>query len=443
MATLTQPTAAPLTRERRLPNARTLVFAVFFIVAGLLLITLTPTFIAADAVTGVNFGQNMQSLLQRDPTLPVPTVPYAVVVGIIYMMTGAVAFIPAAAQRDAHAELHYTRQILLIGSGILIIPTVLILAAANNDFNLAVMLRASLRLATPIILGAMAGIWTERSGVVNIAIEGMMLTGAGVGFVALTLIAQAGANTPTSQLVGVVVAILAGGAMALLHAWLSITFKTDQIVSGTVINIAAIGLTSFLRREVLLSSEAGTQTLPELPLPGLSQIPLLGEMLFQGKPIFYAMLVIVPLTHLIMFYTRWGLRTRSVGENPHAADTLGINVARTRWMNVFIGGLIAGLAGAWFSIENTGVFEDGMTNGKGFISLASMIFGNWMPFGAMGGGVLFGFSEALGDRFQILGVPVPSQFVQMTPYVITIIVLAGLVGKSTPPKAVGQPYEKE
>ncbi|MEM6280747.1 MAG: ABC transporter permease [Chloroflexota bacterium] len=417
--------------------SRQFVFSVLFLAAGALMVMFIPTNMAVDAITGVNFGENMANLVGEEAAvLNVPTVTYGMIVGVLYMVIGAVGVAPTA-------RIKRVKYWLLVVGGVLIIPTVLILAAVNNDFNLAVLLRASMRLATPIILGAMAGIWTERTGVVNIAIEGMMLTGAGIGFVAFTLLARAGMGVGSGQVLSVAIAVLAGGLMALLHAWLSITFKTDQIVSGTVINIMAVGVTSFLRREVLLSSQAGVETLPEMPIPGLSQIPVLGEMLFQGKPIFYAMLLIVPLTHIILFYTKWGLRTRSVGENPHAADTVGVDVIRTRWANVFIGGLIAGLAGAWFSLENTGTFEDGMTNGKGFISLASVIFGNWMPFGAMTGGILFGFAEALGDRFQILNVPVPAEFVQMTPYIITIVVLAGLVGRSTPPKALGEPYEKE
>jgi len=245
------------------------------------------------------------------------------------------------------------------------------------------------------------------------------------------------------QPLGVLVSILSGGMMAVLHAWLSITFKTDQIVSGTVINILALGITSFLRREVLISSEAGRGTLPTINIPILSDIPVLGDVFFSGKPIFYSMFILLIVTHVVLFHTRWGLRTRAVGENPKAADTLGVNVIRNRWINVIIGGLIAGLAGAWFSLETTGSFDDGMTSGRGFISLAAMIFGKWMPFGAFGGGLLFGFSDRLGERFQLLGVPIPPQFMQMVPYIVTIVVLAGLVGRAVAPKADGVPYDKE
>ncbi|MBE2267070.1 MAG: ABC transporter permease, partial [Anaerolinea sp.] len=183
--------------------------------------------------------------------------------------------------------------------------------------------------------------------------------------------------------------------------------------------------------------------LQPISIPVLSDIPVVGEVLFEGRPIFYSMFILLIVTHVVLFYTRWGLRTRAVGENPRAADSLGINVIRNRWINVIIGGLIAGLAGAWFSLETNGSFDDNMTSGRGFIALAAMIFGKYTPIGAFGGGLLFGFSDALGQRFQFLGVPVPPQFLQMVPYIITIVVLAGLVGRAVAPKADGVPYDKE
>jgi simple sugar transport system permease protein len=235
-----------------------------------------------------------------------------------------------------------------------------------------------------------------------------------------------------------------GAISALLHGLLSITFKTDQIVSGTVINILAIGITSYLRRSYLIDLPGGRVTLPPLSrIFGLEHIPSL----LDQKPIFYSMIVLVVVTHIVLFSTRWGLRMRSVGENPRAADTVGINVYRTRYLNLLISGLIAGLGGAWFSLETVGTFDDGMTAGKGFIALAAMIFGKWTPFGALAGAMLFGFAEALGTRFQFLqvelfGWPIPVQFLQILPYVTTMVVLAGLIGRATPPAAIGQPYEK-
>jgi simple sugar transport system permease protein len=331
----------------------------------------------------------------------------------------------------------------LLVNGLLLIPLMLVIIAAGGKTNITVMFTESFRLSTPIIMGAIAGLWAERSGVTNIAIEGMMLAGACLGFVIYSLLVARGIEIGVAQFTGVISAVMAGAVMAALHAWLSIKFKTNQVVSGTVINILAIGITSYLRREVLVSSEAARSTLPIIAIPGLSTIPVVGTSLFNGKPIFYSMIILVIVSHVVLYYTRWGLRTRAVGENPHAADTLGINVIRNRWTNVIISGMIAGLAGAWFTLETTGSFDDQMTAGKGFIALAAMIFGNWTPFGAAAGGLLFGFSEALGQRFQFLGVPIPAQFLQMVPYLVTIIVLAGLIGKATPPKADGVPFEKE
>jgi simple sugar transport system permease protein len=316
---------------------------------------------------------------------------------------------------------------------------VLIAAAAGTQTNVVTMLGETLRLGTPLVLGALSGIYAERAGVINIAIEGMMLMGAAFGFAAFVL---------TGNIyLGIVGALVVGGLSAMLHALLSVTFKTDQIISGTVINILAIGITSYLRRTYLLDTPGGRVTLDAIELPVLSQIPLIGGILFDNKPIFYTTIVLVIATHFVLFSTRWGLRMRAVGENPRTADTVGINVARTRYLNLLISGMIAGLGGAWFSLETVGNFEDNMTNGKGFIALAAMIFGKWTPVGSFGGAMLFGFAEALGTRFQLLrvemfGWPIPVQFLQILPYVTTMAVLAGLIGRATPPAAVGQPYEK-
>jgi simple sugar transport system permease protein len=412
----------------RIKITRQGVFATFFIVFGFILVWNALQFIALETVTTLTFGGGL-------PALEVPTRSATLIIGVIWLAGGLFAmFAPPSLDR--------IKRIWILINGILIIPAVIIIAAADASTNVTVLLQVSMRLATPIVMGALAGIWCERSGVTNIAIEGMMLTGACFGFVAFTLLLGT-MPTPQAQFVGVIAATLTGGVMAVLHAWLSITFKTNQIVSGTVINILAVGITSFIRREVLLSSEAGREPLQQFAIPGLSEIPVLGEVFFNGRPIFYMMFVLLFVTHIVLFYTKWGLRTRAVGENPKAADTLGINVLRNRWINVMIGGLIAGLAGAWFSLETNGSFDDNMTSGRGFIALAAMIFGNWTPFGAFGGGLLFGFSDALGQRFQLLGVPIPSQFLQMVPFIITIIVLAGLVGRAVAPKADGVPYEKE
>jgi simple sugar transport system permease protein len=411
------------------------IFSIIFILVGAWILL----FARYDTGVVTGFATDAPTVADRG-VIAIPTQTYLLIVGLLYVGGGIAALAGQFTQNTALRRIGFGWLIL---NGVLIIPTVLVLAAANNEVNVVSLLAISLRLATPVVMGALAGLWCERSGVVNIAIEGMMLTGACFGFVSFTLLLGGGMDTKTAQLLGVLIAVLSGGLMSVLHAWLSITFKIDQIVSGTVINILAVGITSFIRREVLLSSEAGRETLQPINLPILSDIPILGPIFFQGRPIFYSMFILLIVTHVVLYYTRWGLRTRAVGENPHAADTLGIKVQRNRWINVIIGGLIAGLAGAWFSLETSGTFDDSMTGGRGFIALAAMIFGKWTPIGAFSGGLLFGFSDILGSLFQGLNVPVPPQFVQMVPYTVTIIVLAGLVGRAIAPKADGVPYEKE
>ncbi|MEO1287749.1 MAG: ABC transporter permease [Chloroflexota bacterium] len=393
-----------------------------------------------DSSGSGNFRLTIEDLAPDPIRLIVPTGQFIVISGIYFLAVGALGIANLGV-------LKRVMPILLVLAGVMIFLVLLVGSAAGGSTNATTMLTESLRTATPIAIGAMAGIWCERSGVINIAIEGMMLFGAAIGFTCFFLLQVWYPTTDQNVIylymfLSVMVAVLSGGLVSLLHAWLSITFATDQIVSGTVINILALGSTSYIRAEVLLSSEAGLNRLPIIEIPILSQLPVVGP-IFASQPIFYLMFVVIILTHVVLYHTRWGLRTIAVGENPHAADTLGIKVNRIRWINVFIGGMIAGLAGAWFSLEATGRFTDSMTDGKGFISLAAMIFGKWTPSGSFGGSLLFGFSEALGFRFQIENVALPPQFLQMVPYIVTLIVLAGLVGRAIPPKAVGQPYKTE
>lgn len=423
----TVPSTSTAGRQRRLHFDRQTIIASFFLVVGSIICFGYAPYLGADEVeiSRLTFGIGPDAF-----GIDFPTVASMLTLGVLYVLSGLLAW---------SGRLQRVATVLLWICGLSIFPAVLIAAAAGTQTNAVTMLGETLRLATPLVLGALAGIFAERVGVVNIAIEGMMLTGAAFGFVVFAF--------SGNIWLGVVAALVLGAVSSFLHAVLSITFKTDQIISGTVVNILAIGVTSYLRRTYLVDLPGGRTTLPQIPIPLLSDIPLLGDLLFNNKPIFYAMLILVPATHIVLFYTRWGLRMRAVGENPHAADTVGINVMRTRYLNLLISGMIAGLGGAWFSLETVGNFDDGMTAGKGFIALAAMIFGKWTPFGALAGALLFGFAEALGTRFQLLqvelfGWPIPVQFLQILPYVITIIVLAGLIGRATPPAAIGQPYEK-
>lgn len=453
MATQTTSLKGGVQSSRRIQITRMDAIGLFLFLMGILMLV---------RMFDIGYDADLRTVLTLEPgaaedvaKITVPSHSFLLVVSLLFVASGAFSLGRITGISDNFASEKQVKQAqlwLLILGGLLVIPGIMVAAAAGDRTNITTMFSESLRLATPLAIGAMAGLWCERAGVVNIAIEGMMLIAACAGFTTLFYLLRDFPDMPLNLalLLGVLVAILSGGVTALLHAWLSITFKTDQIVSGTVINILAVGLTSFIRREYLLSTEAGTVTLPNVEIPILADIPIIGQALFNNKPIFYLMFVIIIASHVVLFHTRWGLRTRAVGEHPHAADTLGINVNRMRWANVFLGGLIAGLAGAWFSLEATGRFTDNMTRGSGFIALASLIFGKWTPFGAFTGALLFGFSDALGVRLQALGgglsaldVTVPVQFLQMVPYLVTIVVLAGLIGRSQAPKAVGKPYEKE
>ncbi len=310
-------------------------------------------------------------------------------------------------------------------------------AAAGKSLNLAGLLNSSLSKAVPLTLGALSGVLCERAGVVNIAIEGMMLAGAMVG-------ALVGSLTG-SIWIGLLCAILAGTLLGLVHALLSVTYKTDQIISGTVINIFSVGITSYISAKFLqVYQELNNPGIfPVWEIPVFSRIPIFGPILFNNNMFVYAMFLFLVVLQVALYYTRWGLRLRSVGEHPRAADTLGINVFRTRYMAVLLGGMMAGFAGGYFTLGSVGRFDEVMTAGRGFISLAAMIFGNWNPFGAFGAGLLFGFADALASKLAILGVRIPSQFLLMAPYIATMIVLAGVVGRGQMPAADGQPYEKE
>jgi simple sugar transport system permease protein len=313
----------------------------------------------------------------------------------------------------------------------------LVWSAAGKSLNLAGLLRATLSAAVPITLGALSGVLCERAGVVNIAIEGMMLGAAMTACVA--------GSVTHSLWIGLITGILTGALLAAVHAVLSIKYKTNQIISGTVINIFSTGMTSFISARFLQTNQALNDpgVFRTFAVPGLVDIPLIGPILFHNNLFVYIMFVLLFVLNFALFSTRWGLRLRSVGEHPKAADTLGINVFRTRYMAVILGGMVAGFAGSYFTLGSVGRFDEVMTAGRGFIGLAAMIFGNWTPFGSFGAGLLFGFANSLAAGFAILGSRIPSEFMLMAPYVATILVLAGVVGRGHMPAADGTPYEKE
>ena len=296
--------------------------------------------------------------------------------------------------------------------------------------------------ATPLIFGGLSGLYCERAGVVNIAIEGMMLSAAFFGFVV-------GVYTHNLGL-AFVAAIGMGAVMAALHAVLSIQFQVDQIISGTVINVLAIGLTGYLDRQIYpRGAPAGQRVFPALDVPLLGDIPYLGEILFRHGFIVYLAFLAVPVAHFVLFSTRWGLRIRAVGEHPLAAETAGVSVLRVRYLSVLAGGMLAGIGGAYFTLQSIPQFLPLMTNGRGFIALAALIFGKWTPFGVLGAAMFFAIAETVPATLQqqewdsVLGVEIPYQVFGLLPYVLTILVLAGAVGRAIPPAAVGIPYTRK
>lgn len=324
-----------------------------------------------------------------------------------------------------------------------------------------------LGIAVPVAFGALCGVLNERSGVVNIGIEGMMLMSCFFGFIGAAWAADAVGEqvigpfeTTLPLLIGVLVAVVTGLLLSALHAWLCISIKADQIISGVIINLLAFGLTGYLNR-IFISPNPGLGggTFSSFHPPDwLVDLPIIGwvfDMFLNQGPISMLLIVFVVGLQVLLFRSRWGLRTRAVGEHPRAADTLGIDVIKLRYRNVILAGVFAGLAGAYITLEQVGSFQNNMTAGRGFIALACVIFGRWTPIGAFGAALLFAGVEVFGRAVSInpptgdlagigelLGA-IPDVFYGILPYVVTIVVLAGVVGRSIPPAAEGRPYEKE
>lgn len=312
----------------------------------------------------------------------------------------------------------------------------LLWAARGKSFSLIGMLSSSLVRATPIALAALCGVISERAGIVNIGIEGMMLFAA--------LMAVIVGSVTQNLYIALLAAVLVGGLVGAFHALLTIRFKVDHTVSGVAINIFATGFTSFVFARFLEHNDSlnSSGILPLIPVPVLSKIPVLGPIFFENTLIVYLAILLVVFLHILLYRTPWGLRTRAVGEHPKAADTLGVDVYLTKYINVILGGMIAGIGGAYFTIGSVGRFDEVMTAGKGFIGLAAMISGNWNPIGAYLSSLIFGFADSLQVKLQILRVPIPSEFLLMAPYIVTMIILTGVIGRASPPAADGVHYEK-
>ncbi|WP_322921265.1 ABC transporter permease [Nocardioides renjunii] len=311
-------------------------------------------------------------------------------------------------------------------------------AAADGTILVVSLLGGAVALAIPLVFGALGGVLGERAGVVNIAIEGQLLLGAFAAAIA--------ASTTGSPWAGLVAAAVAGALVALVLGLFAITYFVDQVIVGVVLNVLVLGLTNFMFRQVL-TPNAETLNSPDrfqrLPIPILGDIPLIGPILFRQTPLVYVLYVVVALVAYALYRTRWGLRVRAVGEHPKAADTVGIKVNRTRYRTILLAGLIAGMGGAYYSLVSVSQFNREMTGGAGYIALAAVIFGKWDPIRATLAALLFGFASNLQGVLSAIGSPVPSQFMLMLPYLVTIFAVAGLVGRSRPPAADGVPYRQQ
>lgn len=307
------------------------------------------------------------------------------------------------------------------------------------------LINITLVFSTALIFGALGGIFSERSGVVNIGIEGLMISGAFASAVGSYYAEQAdfGALSPW---IGLIAAMIFAMVFALIHAVATITFKADQVISGIVINFLAAGITIYLVK-ILFEGAGETETLnnvfSKIEIPLLSKIPFLGYAIFTAYPTTYLALILVAVTYYILFKTPFGLRLRSVGEHPSAADTVGIKVKRIRYIAVLISGALAGLGGATITLTTTSNFSHNTISGQGFIAMAAMIFGKWNPVGALGAAMFFGLAQALNNYLQLFDFSknIPQEFLYMLPYVLTILVLAGAVGRAQPPSSLGEPYD--
>ena len=406
---------------------RARVTGIVFVLVGLLIV----------AVFGLGTEGGLESRLGLTSTSPtfvdipdlvVPSAATAYVLGVACLFLGGFQL-----SRGFPKRLN-----LIFGVvGMIFVLAFLVWAARGRSLSLIGMLQSSLLRSVPIAFGALAGVLCERSGVVNIAIEGMLLSAAFSSAVA--------ASITDSLWVGLLIGALTGGLVAWLLAIFSIRYRVDQIVGGTVINIGALGLTSYLASDFLERNpdlnDPGRFTNIRIPL--LADIPVLGPVLFNNNIFVYFMYAFVVLIFFGLFYTRWGLRVRAVGEHPRAADTVGIRVLFTRYRNVILGGIVAGVGGAYFTLGAVGSFREGMTGGRGFIALAAMIVGRWNPIGALAAALLFGFADSLQVKLNILGVGIPPEFLGMAPYLVTILVVAGAAHRVRPPAADGKPYVKE
>lgn len=434
MSTATEPSlpAAAAAPEPAAASRRRASWRTPVTLALLGLVALVVFGFGSDGGTESTFGISRGSDVVQIQPVSVPAAATAVVLSLGCLVLAAVAALAARSRRPVPLA-------VTIGFATLWLLAFLVWAVEGNQISLTGLLQGTLLLSVPLVFGALSGVLCERAGVVNIAIEGQLLAGAFVSAVVATLTG--------SPWVGLVAAPVAGVLVASLLAVFAIRYVVDQIVVGVVLNVLVIGLTSFFYGRVL-SPEAdrfnSPDTFDRIALPVLSDIPIIGPVLFDQSIIVYLMYAAVAVVHVALFKTRWGLRVRAVGEHPTAADTVGIEVNRLRVQNVLLGGAMAGVGGAFYTLGSVGAFGREMTAGQGFIALAAVIFGRWTPVGALLAALLFGFVSNLQGVLGTLpgGPPVPSEFMLMAPYLVTIFAVAGLVGRVRAPAADGMPYVK-
>ncbi len=423
---VTENAPAPDDAVRLRPSWRgPIAYAVIALVALLAMPLRTP-----DGST--RFRLSTESDFAQIPTFEVPAAP---TVWVLVLLAVALAALAAWWTRQGRRTGGWLP--VVFGIALLLAFLTLVGAGRSAVIPLTSIATGTLFLATPLIFGALSGVVCERVGIVNIAIEGQLLAGAFIAAVVGSLTASA--------YMGLVAAPVAGALVGMLLVFFAVRYHVNQIIVGVVLNVLVVGLTSFLFSTVL-AEDPGTwnqrQALPVLPIPVLSQIPVIGPILFRQTLLVYLMYVIVIALQIYLFRSRWGLRLRAVGEHPKAADTVGIDVNRTRVRNTILGSAIAGLGGAFFTVASGLAFGKEMTGGRGFIALAAMILGRWSPKGAVAAALLFGFADNLRTVLGTIGSSVPPQLLLMTPYIVTILAVAGFAGRVRAPAAEGIPYVK-
>ena len=409
------------TRSWKAPIAYAFFSALVLVVFGLL----------APAGASSTIDLNSDGVPLKFDPLVLPTMVTNLIIGVILAGITVVAFLRTAAGNKLP---------MWVVFGILWVWALIVFIGANANVPLTWLLTGTLAISTPLIFGSMAGLVSERVGVVNIAIEGQLLAGA---FTSALIGSMTG-----NPFLGLLGAILAGMLVSLILAVFSIRYLVEQVVVGVVINMLVIGLTNFLYSGVMtrdsgfLNTIAQNEKYPRFAIPLLSDIPVIGPLLFDNTFIVYLMFLTVPALTFALFKTRWGLRLRAVGEHPKAADTVGIKVNKTRFWNVLLSGAIAGAGGSFFTLGSVGSFSQEMTSGQGYIALAALIFGRWHPVYATLAALLFGFASNLKTLVSQVGANIPPEFMAMIPYIVTILAVAGFVGQSRGPAAAGKPYVK-